>query len=225
MHGHCDIRRISRRQMGRRTASPRPLRRLRIWRRHGGGGFGGKGGEDMMRARRMLAQGDLRLIALALIAEAPRHGYEIIKLLEEKTGDWYSPSPGIVYPTLTYLEEADYVTASTEGAKSSTPSPTKAAPISTAIANSSTSCWTLAALGERVSRWRRDIARRARKSPHPAASGGSGARSLARNGRQASRQRCRGRSATCRNHRPHATELQQRARARQRGGATKQSSP
>ena len=64
------------------------------------------GGEDMMRARRMLAQGDLRLIALALIAEAPRHGYEIIKLLEEKTGDWYSPSPGIVYPTLTYLEEA-----------------------------------------------------------------------------------------------------------------------
>jgi len=54
---------------------------------------------------------------LALIAQAPRHGYEIIKLLEEKTSDWYSPSPGIVYPTLTYLEEAGYVTASTEGAK------------------------------------------------------------------------------------------------------------
>ena len=72
--------------------------------------------EDM-RAGRMLAQGDLRLIALALIAEQPRHGYEIIKLLEEKTSDWYSPSPGIVYPTLTYLEEAGYVTASTEGAK------------------------------------------------------------------------------------------------------------
>ncbi len=85
--------------------------------RHGMGGFGDRGGEDMMRARRMLAQGDLRLIALALIAEAPRHGYEIIKLLEEKTSDWYSPSPGIVYPTLTYLEEAGYVTASTEGSK------------------------------------------------------------------------------------------------------------
>src|SRR5580704_13278611 len=70
-----------------------------------------------LRARRMLVQGDLRLIALALIAEAPRHGYEIIKLLEEKTGDWYSPSPGIVYPTLTYLEEANYVTASAEGSK------------------------------------------------------------------------------------------------------------
>jgi DNA-binding PadR family transcriptional regulator len=91
--------------------------------RFGGVGFGGRhggfgeGGEDLMRARRMLAQGDLRLLALSLIAEAPRHGYEIIKLLEEKTADWYSPSPGIVYPTLTYLEEAGYVTASTEGSK------------------------------------------------------------------------------------------------------------
>ncbi len=77
----------------------------------------GMGGEDVMRARRMLAHGDLRLVALALIAQAPRHGYEIIKLIEEKTADWYSPSPGIIYPTLTYLEEAGYVTASTEGAK------------------------------------------------------------------------------------------------------------
>jgi DNA-binding PadR family transcriptional regulator len=70
-----------------------------------------------MRARRMLAQGDLRLIALALIAEQPRHGYEIIKVLEDKTAGWYSPSPGIVYPTLTYLEEAGYVTAQAEGAR------------------------------------------------------------------------------------------------------------
>jgi len=81
-------------------------------------GYGGSGmGPDDIRAGRMLAQGDLRLIALAFIAEAPRHGYEIIKLVEEKTGDWYSPSPGIVYPTLTYLEEAGYVTASTAGSK------------------------------------------------------------------------------------------------------------
>jgi hypothetical protein len=72
------------------------------WR--GGRGWGGKhgmGGDDFMRAGRMLAQGDLRLIALALIAEQPRHGYDIIKQLEEKTSGWYSPSPGIVYPTLT----------------------------------------------------------------------------------------------------------------------------
>src|SRR5215471_17665724 len=93
----------------------------RHWRRHGGGfGFGGRpgmGGGDMMRAGRMLAQGDLRLIALALIAEQPRHGYEIIKLLEDKTEGWYSPSPGIVYPTLTYLEDAGYVTAQAEGSK------------------------------------------------------------------------------------------------------------
>ncbi len=85
--------------------------------RHGKGGFGGRDPGDWMRAKRMLAQGDLRLVALALIEQAPRHGYEIIKLLEEKTADWYSPSPGIVYPTLTYLEEAGYVTASTDGAK------------------------------------------------------------------------------------------------------------
>jgi DNA-binding PadR family transcriptional regulator len=88
--------------------------------RHGGGrhGRGGDfGGGDMMRAGRMLAQGDLRLLALALIAEQPRHGYEIIKVLEEKTEGWYAPSPGIVYPTLTYLEEAGYVTAQADGAK------------------------------------------------------------------------------------------------------------
>src|SRR4051795_8303152 len=82
-----------------------------------GGRHGGMGGGEMMRAGRMLAQGDLRLIALALIAEQPRHGYEIIKLLEDKTAGWYSPSPGIVYPTLTYLEEAGYVTVQAEGAK------------------------------------------------------------------------------------------------------------
>ena len=83
----------------------------------GWGGRHGLGGGDMVRAGRMLAQGDLRLIALALIAEQPRHGYEIIKVLEDKTAGWYSPSPGIVYPTLTYLEEAGYVTAQTEGTK------------------------------------------------------------------------------------------------------------
>jgi DNA-binding PadR family transcriptional regulator len=95
----------------------------RHWRRHGGGfgwgrrGMGGDGDGDMMRAGRMLAQGDLRLIALALIAEQPRHGYEIIKVLEDKTEGWYSPSPGMVYPTLTYLEEAGYVSAQAEGSK------------------------------------------------------------------------------------------------------------
>jgi len=127
------------------------------------GGFGGRhggrfgeGGEDLMRARRMLAQGDLRLVALALIAQAPRHGYEIIKLLEEKTSDWYSPSPGIVYPTLTYLEEAGYVTASTEGAKKLyTITDEGRAYLETNRDLVDVVLDRLAALGERVNRWRR----------------------------------------------------------------------
>jgi DNA-binding PadR family transcriptional regulator len=94
--------------------------------RHGHRGFGpgigwgrgrGSGGGDMFRIGRLFAQGDLKLLALALIAEQPRHGYEIIKLIEEKTNGWYSPSPGIVYPTLTYLEEAGYLASESEGSK------------------------------------------------------------------------------------------------------------
>src|SRR5580700_1645917 len=137
--------------------------------RHGGGGgrfgfggrgnwdFGGRDPEDWMRAKRMLAQGDLRLIALALIAEAPRHGYEIIKLLEEKTGDWYSPSPGIVYPTLTYLEEANYVTASAEGSKKLyTITDEGRAYLAANRELVDVVLDRLAAIGERVRRWRRD---------------------------------------------------------------------
>jgi DNA-binding PadR family transcriptional regulator len=130
--------------------------------RFGGFGFGGRhggfdeGGEDVMRARRMLAQGDLRLIALALIAEAPRHGYEIIKLLEEKTADWYSPSPGIVYPTLTYLEEAGYVTAASEGSKKLyTITDEGRAHLKANRDLADVVIERLTALGERVNRWRR----------------------------------------------------------------------
>src|SRR6201982_1954976 len=107
MHGHCG---------SYRWAAGRH-RRGRFGGFGFGGGYGGGMNPDDMRAGRMLAQGDLRLGALALIAVAPRHGYEIIKLVEEKTSDWDSPSPGIVQPTLPYLEEAGYVTASTEGSK------------------------------------------------------------------------------------------------------------
>ncbi|TIV71325.1 MAG: PadR family transcriptional regulator [Mesorhizobium sp.] len=80
-----------------------------------GGGRGGPG--DMFRAGRMLADGDLKLITLSLLAEAPRHGYDIIKALEERTSGIYSPSPGVVYPTLTFLEEAGYAVSSSEGNK------------------------------------------------------------------------------------------------------------
>src|SRR5271170_6226733 len=131
-------------------------------RRFGGFGFGGrhggKGGMDPedMRARRMLAQGDLRLIALAFIAEAPRHGYEIIKLVEEKTADWYSPSPGIVYPTLTYLEEAGYVTVAAEGSKKLyTITDEGRAYLEANRDLVNVVLERLAAFGERVNRWRR----------------------------------------------------------------------
>jgi len=84
---------------------------------HGGRGGGRGGPGDMFRAGRMLADGDLKLITLSLLAEAPRHGYDIIKALEERTSGIYSPSPGVVYPTLTFLEEAGYAVSSSEGNK------------------------------------------------------------------------------------------------------------
>jgi DNA-binding PadR family transcriptional regulator len=71
----------------------------------------GRGHRHMRGGRlgRMFDQGDLRFVILRLIAEKPRHGYEIIKAIEEKLGGLYSPSPGVVYPTLTLLEELGYV--------------------------------------------------------------------------------------------------------------------
>jgi DNA-binding PadR family transcriptional regulator len=68
--------------------------------------------------RRFFAHGDLRLVILRLIAEKPRHGYEIIKEIEERVAGAYSPSPGVIYPTLTLLEELGYVAVSPgEGAR------------------------------------------------------------------------------------------------------------
>ena len=62
---------------------------------------------------RFFAHGDPRLVILQLIAEKPRHGYELIKAIEEQVAGAYSPSPGVIYPTLTLLEELGYVTVST----------------------------------------------------------------------------------------------------------------
>ena len=91
--------------------------------RHGFGRFGGGFMEDDgpggrgMRMGRKLASGDLQLLVLALLAEKPRHGYEIIKALEEKSKGFYTPSPGMVYPALTYLEEIGYATVAADGAR------------------------------------------------------------------------------------------------------------
>jgi DNA-binding PadR family transcriptional regulator len=131
-------------------------RRGRFFGGPGWGGRHGRGGVDTMRAGRMLAPGDLQLIALALIAEQPRHGYEIIKVLEEKTSGWYSPSPGIVYPTLTYLEEVGYVTAQSEGAKRLyTITAEGRAHLEANRDLADTVLDRLATIGERVARWRR----------------------------------------------------------------------
>eukprot|EP01133_Synstelium_polycarpum_P020258 gene20258-24293_t len=79
----------------------------------GGGRFGRRGGGG-----RVFASGDLRLVLLALVAERPRHGYELIKDIEELFGGAYAPSPGSVYPSLTFLEEIGQVTAAaSEGSK------------------------------------------------------------------------------------------------------------
>jgi len=70
------------------------------------------------RSSRVFDHGDLRFVILKLIADKPRHGYEIIKAIEEQFGGAYSPSPGVIYPTLTMLEELGYATVETsEGGK------------------------------------------------------------------------------------------------------------
>ena len=83
------------------------------------GGFAGAMGMGgrAFRAGRRLASGDLRLVLLALLAKRASHGYELIKALEERSGGFYSPSPGMVYPALTWLEEVGYASVTAEGAK------------------------------------------------------------------------------------------------------------
>lgn len=74
-------------------------------RSRGRGAGGGAGGG------RMFGQGDLKFVILRLLAEKPRHGYDIIKELEERSGGTYSPSPGTVYPTLVMLEDMGFARA------------------------------------------------------------------------------------------------------------------
>ncbi|RYD95736.1 MAG: PadR family transcriptional regulator [Sphingomonadales bacterium] len=104
--------------------------------RHGGGPFGGGfadafgegfgegmggrgGGRGRGGPRRRLFDGaELRLILLTLIGEQPRHGYDLIKAIEERSGGVYAPSPGVVYPTITMLEDMGQIAEqAAEGAK------------------------------------------------------------------------------------------------------------
>ena len=87
----------------------------------GGRGFGGRHGHDDdggARRRRMFDSGELRLVLLKLIADEPRHGYDLIRQIEELTGGAYAPSPGVIYPTLTLLDDMGLIEAlQSEGAK------------------------------------------------------------------------------------------------------------
>jgi DNA-binding PadR family transcriptional regulator len=83
----------------------------------GGGRRGGGRGERGER-RRMFDSGELRLVLLKLIADEPRHGYDLIRQIEELTGGAYAPSPGVIYPTLTLLDDMGQIEAQqSEGAK------------------------------------------------------------------------------------------------------------
>lgn len=82
------------------------------------------GGDDWGGARRggprgrgrLFGSGELRLVLLSLIAESPRHGYELIKAIEELTGGAYAPSPGVVYPTLSLMADEGVAEEQADGA-------------------------------------------------------------------------------------------------------------
>jgi DNA-binding PadR family transcriptional regulator len=85
----------------------------------GGGRFGG-GRPGGGRRKRLFEQSELQVLLLALIVQAPRHGYDLIREIETLSGGEYAPSPGVVYPALTYMEEAGLIApAVEEGARKS----------------------------------------------------------------------------------------------------------
>src|SRR3954470_17388396 len=73
--------------------------------------FGDEGwsGRRGRRSRRMFESGELRLVLLKLIVDEPRHGYDLIRAIEDLTGGEYAPSPGVVYPTLTLLQDMGHI--------------------------------------------------------------------------------------------------------------------
>ena len=88
------------------------------YRGHHGFGRGGRGEADDARGgrrRRVFDSGELRLVLLKLIADQPRHGYELIRAIEELTGGLYVPSAGMVYPILTLLQDMGQIEEATPG--------------------------------------------------------------------------------------------------------------
>jgi DNA-binding PadR family transcriptional regulator len=86
---------------------------------HGGRGCRHGGGEhmdqDMLARRRKFGARELQLMFLALLSEKPRHGYELIKEIEQRSNGYYAPSPGVVYPALTFLEDTGLLEVEVEG--------------------------------------------------------------------------------------------------------------
>jgi len=86
--------------------------------RHSHGDRSGRDpGRDEFERGRKIGSDELQLLILALLAERERHGYELIKEIEQRSGGWYVPSPGMVYPALSYLEDAGYASVEAAGAK------------------------------------------------------------------------------------------------------------
>ena len=75
----------------------------------------------------MFGQGELRLALLKLVADQPRHGYELIKAIEELTGGDYAPSPGAVYPTLQLLADEGLIEEKADDTSARTAVPTRSA--------------------------------------------------------------------------------------------------
>src|SRR5471032_3687067 len=103
-HGHHELRRGGRHHFGERGEHGDE--------RRSGRGEGRQHGE---RVQRLFEHGDLRRVLLALVAKKPSHGYELIKAIEEASSGLYVPSPGVIYPTLTLLEEQDFLEAVATG--------------------------------------------------------------------------------------------------------------
>jgi|SRR5215470_11961330 len=78
---------------------------------------GHRHGRHRRRRQQIFESGEVKYVILRLLKEKPRHGYEVMKALEEKLGGWYTPSAGTVYPTLQLLEDQGYVRVEEAGGK------------------------------------------------------------------------------------------------------------
>ena len=111
--GHCrhesECSDHSERHMLRRDGRHRGEERGEEGHERRGRGEGRRGGRGERGVHRLFEHGDLRRVLLALVAKKPSHGYELIKAIEEASSGLYVPSPGVIYPTLTLLEEQDFL--------------------------------------------------------------------------------------------------------------------